>query len=275
MSKSALEFRQGVIDIFPVIAAASVIGLLWGTLAASKGLSPLETGLMSASIFAGAAQFVAIELWQDPAPWFFLTMTVLIVNVRHVLMGASLSRHMGNIPSGWRAPLLYMMADENWAFSERRALTQPLTLAYYLGLSLPMVTVSQIFTVDAASLARSVPRPDRMEEDAFRSALQDVLAPVMQTSDNVGANDEHRAINYLTARYPALYARIAEAYAVGSPLAAVDVSPSRLTGSRRIVSVVYACVSRTTGAADRFFARVDVTEQFPFLVTGLSPYFDR
>jgi len=97
----------------------------------------------------------------------------------------------------------------------------------------------------------------------------------MQTSDNVGANDEHRAINYLTARYPALYARIAEAYAVGSPLAAVDVSPSRLTGSRRIVSVVYACVSRTTGAADRFFARVDVTEQFPFLVTGLSPYFDR
>ena len=152
----------------------------------------------------------------------------------------------------------------------------PLAPASYCnGLSLPMVTVSQIFTVDAASLARSVPRPDRMEEDAFRSALQDVLAPVMQTSDNVGANDEHRAFNYLTARYPALYARIAEAYAVGSPLAAVDVSPSRLTGSRRIVSVVYACVSRTTGAADRFFARVDVTEQFPFLVTGLSPYFDR
>jgi len=150
MSKSALEFRQGVIDIFPVIAAASVIGLLWGTLAASKGLSPLETGLMSASIFAGAAQFVAIELWQDPAPWFFLTMTVLIVNVRHVLMGASLSRHMGNIPSGWRAPLLFMMADENWAFSERRALTQPLTLAYYLGLSLPMVITWTVTSVVGA-----------------------------------------------------------------------------------------------------------------------------
>ena len=150
MSKSALEFRQGVIDIFPVIAAASVIGLLWGTLAASKGLSPLETGLMSASIFAGAAQFVAIELWQDPAPWFFLTVTVLIVNVRHVLMGASLSRHMGNIPSGWRAPLLFMMADENWAFSERRALTQPLTLAYYLGLSLPMVITWTVTSVVGA-----------------------------------------------------------------------------------------------------------------------------
>ncbi|WP_119392556.1 AzlC family ABC transporter permease [Taklimakanibacter lacteus] len=150
MSKTAVEFRQGVIDIFPVIAAASVIGLLWGTLAAGKGLSPLETGLMSASIFAGAAQFVAIELWQDPAPWFFLTVTVLIVNVRHVLMGASLSRHMGNIPPGWQAPLLYMMADENWAFSERRALTRPLTMAYYLGLGLPMVITWTVTSVIGA-----------------------------------------------------------------------------------------------------------------------------
>jgi len=171
MSKSALEFRQGVIDIFPVIAAASVIGLLWGTLAASKGLSPLETGLMSASIFAGAAQFVAIELWQDPAPWLFLTMTVLIVNVRHVLMGASLSRHMGNIPSGWRAPLLYMMADENWAFSERRALTQPLTLAYYLGLSLPMVITWTVTSVVGALAGAWLKDPAAYGFDFAFSAL--------------------------------------------------------------------------------------------------------
>jgi hypothetical protein len=146
---------------------------------------------------------------------------------------------------------------------------------YCNGPSLPIVTVSQIFSIDAASFARSVPRPDVMEEGAFRSALQEVLAPVMQTSDNVGARDEHRAINYLTARYPALYAKVAEAHAAGSPLAAVEVSPSRLTGSRRIVRIVYSCVSRTTGVTEKFFARVDVTEQFPFLVTGLSPYFDR
>lgn len=150
MSKTAVEFRQGVIDILPVIAAASVIGLLWGTLAASKGLSPLETGLMSVSVFAGAAQFVAIELWRDPAPWAFLTMTVFIVNIRHVLMGASLSRHMGLIPPGWQAALLYMMADENWAFSERRALTQPLTMAYYLGLGLPMVLTWTVSSVAGA-----------------------------------------------------------------------------------------------------------------------------
>jgi hypothetical protein len=147
--------------------------------------------------------------------------------------------------------------------------------SYCNGLSLPMVTVSQVFTIDMVSLAGSIPKPERMQEADFRSALQEVLPPIMQMSDNVGAKDEHRAVNYLTARYPALYARVAEAHAAGAPLAAVEVSPSRLTGSRKVVSIVYSCVSRKTGVADKFFARVDVTEQFPFLVTGLSPYFDR
>src|SRR5207302_10581176 len=99
MIKSAWqEFREGVIDIVPVLVAALPIGLLWGTLAVGKGMTPFEAGLTSLSVFAGAAQYVAIDLWRDPAPWLLLTMTVFIVNVRHVLMGASLGRHMDAIP---------------------------------------------------------------------------------------------------------------------------------------------------------------------------------
>jgi len=149
------EFIQGLTDIVPVVVAACPIGLLWGTVAAGKGLSTLEAGLMSVTVFAGAAQFVAIELWSDPAPWLFLTVTVFIVNIRHVLMGASLARHMGAIPSGWRAPIMFLMADENWAFCERRVLKQPLTLQYYLGLGLPMVftwTLSSIIGAMAGQL---------------------------------------------------------------------------------------------------------------------------
>jgi len=32
---------------------------------------------------------------------------------------------------------------------------------------------------------------------------------------------------------------------------------------------------RTTDVVEKFFARVDVTKQFPFLVTKMSPYFDQ
>lgn len=171
MTNAITEFKDGVIEVFPVVAAAIVIALLWGTLAAGKGLSPLETGLMSASVFAGSAQFVALELWRDPAPWFFLTATVFVVNVRHILMGASLSRHLGPIPPGWRAPLLFLMADENWAFSERRALTRPLTIAYYLGLGLPMIVTWTVGSVVGALAGAWLKEPAAYGFDFAFSAL--------------------------------------------------------------------------------------------------------
>jgi 4-azaleucine resistance transporter AzlC len=172
MTKSAWqEFREGIVDIAPVLVAAVPIGLLWGTLAVGKGMTAIEAGLTSASVFAGAAQYVAIDLWRDPAPWLLLTATVFIVNVRHILMGASLGRHMGAIPSAWRAPLMFLMADENWAFSERRALTQPLTMSYYLGLALPMIVTWTTSSVIGAIVGRNLGDPAAYGFDFAFSAL--------------------------------------------------------------------------------------------------------
>ena len=172
MAKSAwTEFREGVADIAPVLVAAVPIGLLWGTLAVAKGMTALEAGLTSVSVFAGAAQFVAIDLWRDPAPWLLLSATVLIVNIRHVLMGASLARHMGTIPSGWRPSLMFLMADENWAFSERRALARPLTASYYLGLGLPMIITWTTSSVIGAVVGRNLGDPAVYGFDFAFSAL--------------------------------------------------------------------------------------------------------
>jgi 4-azaleucine resistance transporter AzlC len=171
MSFEVREFRQGVVDIAPVLVAALPIGLLWGTLAAGKGLSPLEAGLTSLTVFAGAAQFVAIELWRDPVNWLLLALTAFIVNIRHVLMGASLSRHMNAIPRRWHPLLMYMMADENWAFSERRALTTPLTLAYYLGSALPMISIWTLSTLAGSIAGRSLGDPSAIGFDFAFSAM--------------------------------------------------------------------------------------------------------
>ena len=43
----------------------------------------------------------------------------------------------------------------------------------------------------------------------------------MQIGDNAGHTDEHRALNYLAVRYPALYAAVAEAQARNLSLSAV------------------------------------------------------
>ena len=170
-SRSASEFRQGFIDILPILLAAFPIGLLWGTLAGKEGLSPLESGLASAAIFGGAAQFVAIDLWTNPAPWLLLTVTVFIVNLRHVLMGASLSRHVGEIPGRAMPFLMFLMVDEVWALAERRARHSSLTWPYYLGMGLPLFLNWVIATVIGAVMGRGLGDPAAYGLDFAFSAL--------------------------------------------------------------------------------------------------------
>jgi hypothetical protein len=64
-------------------------------------------------------------------------------------------------------------------------------------------------------------------------------------TDNAGATDEHRALNYLAVRYPAIYARAAEAFAGNLGLTSVNVQPSPLSGTRNIVEVIFSFTHRT------------------------------
>jgi hypothetical protein len=97
----------------------------------------------------------------------------------------------------------------------------------------------------------------------------------MQRTDNAGATDEHRALNYLSVRYPAIYAAVADAHGRNLSLTAVDVRPSSSTGIRTFVDVIFSFTNRTTDVVEKQFLRVDVSEEFPFLVTKMSPCYDR
>ena len=91
-------------------------------------------------------------------------------------------------------------------------------------------------------------------------------------ADNAGATDEHRALNYCVVRYPAIYANAAQAFARDSSLTAVDVRISPLSGTRNIVDIIFSYTNRNTDVTEKFFVRVDVTEEFPFLVTKLFAF---
>ena len=58
-------------------------------------------------------------------------------------------------------------------------------------------------------------------------------------------------------------------------LRAVEVRASPLSGVRKIVEVIFSYTHRGTDVIEKFFERVDVTEEFPFLVTKLSAYYYR
>lgn len=146
------------------------------------------------------------------------------------------------------------------------------------GLAVPIVAFDQLYSFDRDTLLAAIPMPEKLskaEQSAFSDSSSELLDRILQLSDNAGASDEHRALNYLAMRYPAIYARTALAYADNSSLTSVEVHPSRLRGVRNILDVIFCYTHRQTDVAEKYFVRVDMTEQFPFLVTKFSPFYDR
>ena len=143
------------------------------------------------------------------------------------------------------------------------------------GLMVPIVVFDQMYSFDIDSLIKSIPKPEKMSAKEFTPAAEELFMRIMQMADNAGATDDHRALNYLAVRYPAIYAMAAEAFGRNSSLTAVEVRHSPLSGTRKIVDVIFSFTNRQTDVTEKFFTRVDVTEEFPFLVTKMSPYYDR
>jgi len=138
------------------------------------------------------------------------------------------------------------------------------------GLSVPIVAFSQIYSFDRGSFVQAVPVPEGQAE-GFPEKVNEVFDRILHVADNAGASDEHRALNYLATRYPAIYNLGSQQFAEGNGLSAIETAPSRLSGIRRMVNVAFVFTNRQTQAMDRYSVRVDVTEEFPFLASALTP----
>jgi PatG C-terminal len=146
------------------------------------------------------------------------------------------------------------------------------------GLAVPVVMFDQLYSFDRKTLVDSIPRPASVpakREAQFRTSAGEQFDNILQVADNAGATDEHRALNFVAVRYPAIYEKIAEAHEENRSFTGVEVLPSDLSGVRKIVEIVFSYTHRETDVTEKHFVRVDVTEEFPFLVTKLSPYFHR
>jgi 4-azaleucine resistance transporter AzlC len=132
------DFALGLRDIFPMMVAYAPIALLWGTIAVGQGLTPFQAWVMSAGVYSGAAQFVSMDLIKTGTPLLLLVLTIATVSLRHVLMSASVSRHISSIPRARASLLLFWLTDEAWALIERRALERPISAAYFMGVAIPL-----------------------------------------------------------------------------------------------------------------------------------------
>ncbi len=176
------QFLAGLADMAPLGLAVAVFGMLYGATAIRHGLSAGETVLMSAIVFAGSAQFLAVGLWSEPAPWLALGFAALLVNLRHVLMSASLGRKMQAFPGWSRFFAVYILADESWALCERRAQGQALTPAYYIGVAGSMYAIWLATSALGAALGGLIAHPETYGLDfAFPAAFISIVMGFAKT----------------------------------------------------------------------------------------------
>lgn len=109
--------REGMRHAVPLLPAVCVFAATFGTAAAERGLSLWETLALSAFVYAGTSQLVALQIWQDvwtPATLATLIAIVGTVNARMVLMGASLQPWLRHAPASTGAACLFFLTDLSW-----------------------------------------------------------------------------------------------------------------------------------------------------------------
>ncbi len=135
---------------------------------------------------------------------------------------------------------------------------------------LPLVSFDQLATIDTGDLINSLPVPTGIPEDKFRKHARALFELLLDRAARSGATDERRAITFLTFRSHTIYDRFAEAVEAGERLVCVDACRSKISEVRNVLDIVFG-YETDKAAVDKHAARVDVSEEFPFLFGELAP----
>lgn len=117
-SRSAL--LAGARDTFPLLVGAWPFGVIFGALAVTSGFSPWGAAAMSAFVFAGSSQFIAVGLVAAATPPLVIILTTFVVNLRHMLYSATLAPHLNKLPRAWLLPLGFWLTDESFVVAAKR-----------------------------------------------------------------------------------------------------------------------------------------------------------
>lgn len=185
------ELLAGARDTIPLLLGAAPFGLIFGALAAPSGLAAPGAVAMSAFVFAGASQFIALTLLASGTGAALIVFTTLIVNLRHALYAATLLPHVARLPLRWRAALAFALTDETFAVVQQRYAggdTSGRAHWYFLGSCVAMYGNWQLWTVAGVWLGHGEPQLQRLGlEFAMAATFSGMVAPLLRRLPMAGA----------------------------------------------------------------------------------------
>lgn len=184
-------FYRGCRNALPFLIVVVPFAILFGALATDAGLSLFEVITFSAVVFAGAAQFAALQLMQDHAPLLVILATSLAVNLRMVMYSIALSPHLGAAPLGIRATIAYFLVDQSYVtsaaeYDRNPNLTLPEKIAYFFGTIAPIAPLWYLSTYLGARIGRSIP-PEYALDFAVPITFLAIIAPMIRTWPHIAA----------------------------------------------------------------------------------------
>jgi hypothetical protein len=140
--------------------------------------------------------------------------------------------------------------------------------------ALPRFGVDQLIRFEKDEFVGRVPRSTDLPEEEFKNSIRYIFSRILRRSNNAGISDDHRALNYIALRDPAIFEVSTRAAAKSLMLASIDARPQIFSDGRRTVTVRFNYRGPGNGLTERYSCRVDVTEQFPFILSPMQQTFD-
>lgn len=151
-----LAFRRTI----PVMIGVTPFGITCGLMGLTAGLTPVETVLMSAMVFAGASQFIGITMvGAGITGWGIIVFTTLLINLRHLLMGVSLAPYMSKLSFLKQTGLSFFLTDESYALTISRIKEKEYSAGYQTVTSLSLYATWLLSTLAGVILGSYIPDP--------------------------------------------------------------------------------------------------------------------
>lgn len=112
------RYREGVRAVAPLTIAVAAFAMSFGVLARSAGLDRLAALVMSATTFAGSAQFAVASILGAGGGLAAAVVAAVLLNLRYAPIGLSTAPALAG--SRWRRLLeAQLVVDESWAIAQR------------------------------------------------------------------------------------------------------------------------------------------------------------
>ncbi|WHH60303.1 AzlC family ABC transporter permease [Petroclostridium sp. X23] len=165
------DYIKGAKGALPIILGYLPIGFAFGVLASQQNLTIIDIFSMSLFVYAGSSQFIAAAMFASGATAMNIILTTFLVNLRHMLMSASLAPYVKHIPSQVQSLISFGITDETYAVSVTKVREEQCSAKYFIGLHAASQTSWIASTVLGGILGNFIPDPTRWGIDFALSAM--------------------------------------------------------------------------------------------------------